>query len=208
MVGENTSRFLPPAASSPTRTASWGPQFRNVTPSAGFASSGWCVSTKIGPSQAPPYGRLSPTAASQPARPPSTAPVVSTYSSARPGRNEMPVIQPISWLGAATNPSSDIVKCQSTFPPAVCGRVSVIRRLPSLGRRDDAAAQLLDGLRGTLDRHGARLGALPVPQPAQHGRRRAGHGHVGRVVAGTILDGEQPWAGPHSPRCALGPHHV
>src|SRR5213082_1875134 len=87
MVGENTSRFLPPAASSPIRTASAGPQFRNVTPSAGFASSGWWVSTKIGPSQAPPYGRLLP-ATSQPSRPPNTAPVVSTYSSTRPGRNE------------------------------------------------------------------------------------------------------------------------
>jgi Phage integrase family len=58
MVGENTSRFLPPAASSPIRTASAGLQFRNVTPSAGVASSGWWVNTKSGPSQAPPYGRL------------------------------------------------------------------------------------------------------------------------------------------------------
>src|SRR5438067_7560200 len=125
MVGENTSRFLPPAASSPIRTASAGPQFRNVTPSAGLASSGWWVSTKIGPSQAPSYGRLSP-ARSQPSRPPSTAPVVSTYSSTRPGRNEIPVIHSISWFGPATNPSNDIVKCQSTFPPAVCGSVSLI----------------------------------------------------------------------------------
>jgi hypothetical protein len=37
----------------PIRTASARPQFRNVTPSAGVASSGWWVSTKIGPSQAP-----------------------------------------------------------------------------------------------------------------------------------------------------------
>jgi hypothetical protein len=66
---------------------------------------------------------------SQPFRPPSTAPVVSTYSSIRPGRNENPVIQSISWFGPATNPSSDIVKCQSTFPPAACGSVALIRHL-------------------------------------------------------------------------------
>jgi len=41
MVGENTSRFLPLAASSPMRTASAGPQSRNVIPSVGVASSGW-----------------------------------------------------------------------------------------------------------------------------------------------------------------------
>ena len=58
MVGENTSRFLPPAAASPIRTASAGPQLRKVTSAAGVASSGWWVSTKIGPCQAPPYGRL------------------------------------------------------------------------------------------------------------------------------------------------------
>jgi hypothetical protein len=38
------------------------------------------------------------------------------YSSIRPGRMVNPVIQPISWFGAATNPSRDIVKLQSTFP--------------------------------------------------------------------------------------------
>jgi hypothetical protein len=48
--------FLPSAAASPIRAASAGPQFRNVTPPAGVASSGWWVSTKIGPCQAPPYG--------------------------------------------------------------------------------------------------------------------------------------------------------
>src|SRR3954451_25006692 len=69
MVGENTSRFLPAAASRPIRTASATPQFKNVTSSAGVASSGWWVSTKIGPFHAPPYGRLSFTT-SQPSRPP------------------------------------------------------------------------------------------------------------------------------------------
>ena len=96
MVGENTSRFLPPAAASPIRTASAGSQLRNVTPSAGVASSGWWVSTKIGPCQAPPYGRLPSMARSQPFRPPRTAPVVLTYSSCRPGRTETPAIQSIS----------------------------------------------------------------------------------------------------------------
>src|SRR5204863_593187 len=120
MVGENTSRFLPPAAASPIRTASAGSQFRNVTSSAGVASSGWWVSTKIGPCQAPPQGRYLPTAASQPSRPPSTAPVLSTYSWVTPGRVVNPVIQLMSWLGPATNPSTDIVKLQNTFPPVVC----------------------------------------------------------------------------------------
>jgi hypothetical protein len=44
----------------------------------------------------------------------------------RPGRNEIPVIQSIPWFGPATNPSSDIVKCQSTLPAAVCRSVSAI----------------------------------------------------------------------------------
>ena len=110
MVGENTSRFLPPAAASPIRTASAGPQFRNVTSSAGTASSGWWVSTKMGPAQAPPYGRLPSMAWSQPFRPPRMAPVVVTYSWCRPGRTETPVIQSISWFGPATNPSRDIAK--------------------------------------------------------------------------------------------------
>ena len=110
MVGENTSRFLPPAAASPIRTASAGPQFRNVTSSAGTASSGWWVSTKIGPCQAPPYGRLPSMAWSQPFRPPRMAPVVSTYSPINPGRSETPVIQSIRWSGPATNPSRDIAK--------------------------------------------------------------------------------------------------
>jgi hypothetical protein len=110
MVGENTSRFLPSAAASPIRTASAGPQFRNVTPSAGTASSGWWVSTKIGPCQAPPYGRLPSMAWSQPFRPPRMAPVVVMYSSCRPGRTETPVIQSIRWSGPATNPSRDIAK--------------------------------------------------------------------------------------------------
>ena len=110
MVGENTSRFLPPAAASAIRTASAGPQSRNVTSSAGTASSGWWVSTKIGPCHFPPYGRLPPMAWSQPFRPPSTAPVVSTYSPIRPGRNDTPVIQSIRCSGPATNPSRDIAK--------------------------------------------------------------------------------------------------
>jgi hypothetical protein len=85
------------------------------------------VSTKIGPSQLPPYGRPAAVAPSQPSRPASTAPVVATYSSTRPGRNDTPVaIQSIAWPGPATKPSSDIAKCQSTFPPAVCGAVSCI----------------------------------------------------------------------------------
>jgi hypothetical protein len=110
MVGENTSRFLPPAAASAIRTASAGPQLRNVTPSAGVASSGWWVSTKIGPCQAPPYGRLPSMAWSQPFRPPRMAPVVVMYSSCRPGRTETPVIQSIRWSGPAANPSRDIAK--------------------------------------------------------------------------------------------------
>jgi len=60
-----------------------------------------------------------PPNASQPSRPPSTAPVLSTYSSIRPAPCVNPVIQSISWLGPATNPSNDIMKCQSTFPLAV-----------------------------------------------------------------------------------------
>src|ERR1700684_2644178 len=91
MVGENTSRFLPPAAASPIRTASAGPQFRNVTPSAGAASSGWWVSTKIGPCQTPPYGRLPSMAWSQPFRPPRIAPVVAMYSSCPRDRRLAPV---------------------------------------------------------------------------------------------------------------------
>ena len=38
----------------------------------------------------------------------------------RPGRCVIPVIQSIVWFGPATNPSSDMVKCQSTLPAAVC----------------------------------------------------------------------------------------
>src|ERR1700758_2183510 len=57
---------------------------------------GSCVSTKIGPSQAPPYGRLSAVAASHPLRPANTAPVVVTYSSTRRSRKDTPVIQSIS----------------------------------------------------------------------------------------------------------------
>jgi hypothetical protein len=64
--------------------------------------------------------------ASQPSRPPSTAPVVVAYSSTRPGRCEVPAIQSIPWPGPATNPSRDIVKCQSTLPSAVCRSVSLI----------------------------------------------------------------------------------
>ncbi|CAN5590311.1 hypothetical protein BH10ACT8_BH10ACT8_10830 [soil metagenome] len=45
-----------------------------------------------------------------------------------PGRSEDPVIRSSSWFGPATNPSRDIVKCQSTLPAAVCGRVSLMRR--------------------------------------------------------------------------------
>ena len=130
MVGENTSRFLPPAAASPIRTASAGPQFRNVTSSAGTASSGWWVSTKMGPCQAPPYGRLPSMAWSQPFRPPRMAPVVSTYSPINPGRSETPVIQSMRWSGPATNPSRDIAKWNSTFPSAVCGVVSPMRSPP------------------------------------------------------------------------------
>src|SRR5215469_13443766 len=63
---------------------------------------------------------------SHPARPASTAPVVSTYSPTSPRRSENPVIQSIAWFGPATKPSSDIVKCQSTFPAAVCRSVSHI----------------------------------------------------------------------------------
>ncbi len=51
------------------------------------------------------------------------------YSSISPGRPVKPVIQPISWLGPATNPSRDIENIQSTFPAAVRGSVSFIRRL-------------------------------------------------------------------------------
>jgi hypothetical protein len=43
------------------------------------------------------------------------------YSSSTPGLPEIPDIQSISWFGPATKPSSDIVKCQSTLPAAVCG---------------------------------------------------------------------------------------
>ncbi|WP_218034802.1 hypothetical protein [Acrocarpospora corrugata] len=51
--------------------------------------------------------------------------MVPTYSSIRPGWGEMPVIiQSISWFGPATNPSRDMVKCQSTLPFAVCGSMS------------------------------------------------------------------------------------
>jgi hypothetical protein len=39
---------------------------------------------------------------------------------------EADVIQSIAWFRPATNPSSDIVECQSTLPPAVCGSVSAI----------------------------------------------------------------------------------
>src|SRR5215467_570398 len=68
---------------------------------------------------------------SHPARPPSTAPVVSTYSPISPGRSENPVIQSMAWFGPATKPSSDIVKCQSTFPAAVCRSVSHIGASPT-----------------------------------------------------------------------------
>ena len=54
MVGENTSTFFPPAASSAICTASSTGQLRTLMPSAGRASSGWCVSTKTGPCHAPP----------------------------------------------------------------------------------------------------------------------------------------------------------
>lgn len=73
-----------------------------------------------------PYGRESPIALSKPSRPASTAPVVSMYSACRPARKEMPVIQSMLWFGPATNPSKDIRKCHSTFPPAICGSVSFI----------------------------------------------------------------------------------
>src|SRR2546429_5472573 len=129
MVGENTSRFLPPAAASAILTASAGSQLRNVTPAAGVASPGWWVRTKIGPCQAPPYGRLPSMAWSQPFRPPRMAPVVSMDASCGPGRTETPAIQSISWSGPATNPSRYIAKWKSAFPSAVCGSVSLIGRL-------------------------------------------------------------------------------
>ncbi len=91
------------------------------SPSECRVSSGWCVSTKIGPRQAPPYGRASPIALSKPARPARTEPVVVTYSWIKPGRKSKPVSQLMSWSGPATKPSRDIVKCQSTFPEAVWG---------------------------------------------------------------------------------------
>ncbi len=47
IVAEKTSRFLPPAASSPIRTASATSPVRKVTPSARGASSGWCVRTNV-----------------------------------------------------------------------------------------------------------------------------------------------------------------
>src|SRR6185437_9491661 len=79
----------------------------------------------VGVDALPPYGRPASIARSQPSRPASTAPVVATYSWTRPGRNDTPVaIQSIAWSGPATKPSSDIAKCHSTFPSAVCGAVS------------------------------------------------------------------------------------
>jgi hypothetical protein len=53
--GRKTSRFLPPAASSPIRTASATSQVRKVTPVAGGVSSGWWVWTNSGPCHAPPW---------------------------------------------------------------------------------------------------------------------------------------------------------
>ncbi|AGM05731.1 hypothetical protein AORI_3146 [Amycolatopsis keratiniphila] len=47
--------------------------------------------------------------------------MVAAYSPTRSGRNVVPVIQSMPWPGPATKPSSDIVKCQSTFPSAVWG---------------------------------------------------------------------------------------
>ena len=92
---------------------------------------------KTGPCQ-PPYVLLASGKASKPSRPPRIAPVVATYSSLRPGR-ATPVIQSIAWSGPATNPSSDIVKCQSTLPPAVCGRVSPTA---AVGARSSSLAML------------------------------------------------------------------
>ena len=65
-------------------------------------------------------------ALSKPSRPARTAPVVRVYSSIRPGLTATPVSQCMSCSGQATKPSSDIVKCQSTFAAAVCGSVSSI----------------------------------------------------------------------------------
>jgi hypothetical protein len=50
-------------------------------------------------------------------------------------------------------------------------------------------------------------GTLPVPQPPQHGRRRAANGDVGRLVA-TGVNGEQVRAGAHPPRRAVYAHRV
>src|SRR3954462_679949 len=90
--------------------------------------------------------------AAQPSRPPSTAPVVWTYSSISPDRNENPLIQLMSWSRPATKPSSDIAKCHRTLPSAVLGPVSCMVLSPrsGLGRlalveRDRVAHQGLEG---------------------------------------------------------------
>src|SRR5205823_12016469 len=105
-----------------------------------------------------------PPNASQPALPPSTAPVLWMYSSIRPGLVVNPVIQPISWFGPATNPSRDIVKVQSTFPGAVFDSTSLIGRLlrPVRGLQTEdrrCVAIRRHGSIGSEDRspeHGAR----------------------------------------------------
>ena len=55
----------------------------------------------------------------------------------------------------------------------------------------------------------ARLAwALTVPHPAQHGRWRPVHRHIGRTAAGAVLDGKPARAGLHPPRRTIGPHRV
>jgi hypothetical protein len=182
--------FLPPAAASPIRTASSTGQDRNVMSGVGGASSGWWVRTKIGPAHRPPQGRESPMALSKPARPASTAPVVSMYSSIRPGRTVKPVIQSIAWSGPATNPSRDIVKPQCTFPVAVCGSVSLIGRLRrsacglaasfTAGRegRSHPRPPTVTSARRTAPRPRRSRGRSPPPRPMRpHGGCAEGGPH-------------------------------
>ncbi len=115
------------------------------------------------------------------ARPPSTAPVVSAYSSTRPARNENPVIQSIAWFGPATYPSSDIVKCQSTLPPAVCrsvsatGGVNVVSMLGGV-----SAVDMIDPLSLHLLSSGRNRSLSRV---ATRRRLTPRHGAAGRAVS-------------------------
>src|SRR3954452_12287299 len=135
-------------------------------------------------------------ALSKPSRPASTAPVVSMYSSTRPGRLVMPAIQSIEWPGPATKPSSEIRKWRSTLPDAVCGSMSV-RVASSSARPGDVDGQAVRG-GGRLDElELERRGEILEQREPRAERRRLDHEPV-------LVDQPEPGERLVEPGAAVG----